>query len=565
MMKKTLLLLAFLGTTIFQANAQCDAGETEVTISILTDNYGSETTWTITGQGGTPVYGSGGPYANNQTYNTNVCVPDGPIIVFTIFDSYGDGICCGFGSGSYTVSANGSTVASGGQFGSSDETSFLTSDPVSYDLAVLSMNVNDVIAQGNQTISGSLKNFGTMAISSFTLNYSIDGGAPVTQAVTASVAVGATYGYNHSTPWNAAVGSHEVRVWASNLNGNADGNPLNDELMKTVSVATQSVQRKAMLEQFTSSTCGPCASLETSWGAPVLSSFNPNQTGSDIAVIKYHMNWPSPGNDPSYNPDGNTRKSYYGVSGIPDRFMDGAPFSSNSASGLTNAAARPAFASVAISYTMTWSTINVDVTVTPYADFAGTHRLFIAVTEDRYDYPASTTSQDVFKYVMRKILPNGNGILVSNLSAGVPQTFSQSYTFSGGSPAQGNYNLWTNLDNSTVVAFLQNMGTKDILNADFAPLTAPVGIEESILDNGLAIYPNPATDVLNVRFEMPSAGQVFFELSNAIGQRVLVSGQSFGSGQQLVDIDLSSLADGMYYLTMTSGGQRTTKAVSITR
>lgn len=565
MMKRALLLFAVLGMTVAQVNAQCDAGETEVTVSILTDNYGEETTWTITGQGGTPEYASGGPYSDNQTYNASVCVPDGPIIVFTIYDSYGDGICCGFGNGSYTVSANGSTVVTGGNFQSSESTSFLTSDPVSYDLAMLSVNVNDVIPQGNQSISGSLKNFGTMAISSFTLNYSIDGGAPVTQAITANVAPGASYGYNHSTPWNAAVGSHEVRVWASNLNGNADGNPLNDELIKNVSVAMQSVQRKAMLEQFTSSTCGPCATLENSWGTPVLSTMNPNQTGSNIAVIKYHMNWPSPGNDPSYNSDGNTRKSYYGVSGIPDRFMDGADFSSTAASALTNAAARPAFASVEVSYTMTWWSIDVDVTVTPYADFTGTHRLFIAVTEDRYDYPASTTSQDVFKYVMRKMMPNGNGILVSNLSAGVPQTFSQSYTFSAGSPAQGNYNLWTNLDNSTVVAFLQNTGTKDILNADFAPLSAPVGIEENVFDNSVSVYPNPANDVLNVRLDLASAGQVFFELSNSIGQRVMVSGKSLGAGSQVVDLDLSELPAGMYHLTMTSAGQRVTRTVSVAR
>jgi hypothetical protein len=33
------------------------------------------------------------------------------------------------------------------------------------------------------------------------------------------------------------------------------------------------------------------------------------------------MNWPSPGNDPSYNPDGVTRQNYYGVTGIPDVYI----------------------------------------------------------------------------------------------------------------------------------------------------------------------------------------------------------------------------------------------------
>ena len=39
---------------------------------------------------------------------------------FTINDAYGDGICCSYGSGSYTVRVNGDDVLSGGAFGSSE-------------------------------------------------------------------------------------------------------------------------------------------------------------------------------------------------------------------------------------------------------------------------------------------------------------------------------------------------------------------------------------------------------------------------------------------------------------
>ena len=45
---------------------------------------------------------------------------------FTINDAYGDGICCSYGNGSYTVTNNddGSTLASGGSFTSSETTNF---------------------------------------------------------------------------------------------------------------------------------------------------------------------------------------------------------------------------------------------------------------------------------------------------------------------------------------------------------------------------------------------------------------------------------------------------------
>merc|ERR1712207_109540 len=43
---------------------------------------------------------------------------------FTISDTYGDGICCSYGNGSYSLIVDGSLVKSGGQFASSDDYTF---------------------------------------------------------------------------------------------------------------------------------------------------------------------------------------------------------------------------------------------------------------------------------------------------------------------------------------------------------------------------------------------------------------------------------------------------------
>ena len=66
----------------------------------------------------------GDSYANNTQYIADVCVPENSDITFTIYDSYGDGICCSWGVGSYQVIACGTTYASGGNFNSSQSTSF---------------------------------------------------------------------------------------------------------------------------------------------------------------------------------------------------------------------------------------------------------------------------------------------------------------------------------------------------------------------------------------------------------------------------------------------------------
>lgn len=89
--------------------------------------------------------GSSG-YDSNAQYSETVCVPENTDLTFIIYDSYGDGICCSFGNGSYTVSACGNTYVSGGNFNSSESTSFSVGSCASFDCADeevgLSININ---------------------------------------------------------------------------------------------------------------------------------------------------------------------------------------------------------------------------------------------------------------------------------------------------------------------------------------------------------------------------------------------------------------------------------------
>jgi len=94
-----------------------------VTFTLVLDNYPSETSWSLTRNGTTVASGSG--YSTNgQTITETFDFGDGNY-VFTINDSYGDGICCAYGSGSYALEDAGSNViASGGAFGSSESVSY---------------------------------------------------------------------------------------------------------------------------------------------------------------------------------------------------------------------------------------------------------------------------------------------------------------------------------------------------------------------------------------------------------------------------------------------------------
>jgi hypothetical protein len=91
-------------------------------LELTTDNYGSETSWTLKKADGT-LLEDGNGYSSNTNYNVPVCVEDG-CYEFTITDSYGDGICCSYGSGSYTLKLNGNVVGTGGEFATIDTKSF---------------------------------------------------------------------------------------------------------------------------------------------------------------------------------------------------------------------------------------------------------------------------------------------------------------------------------------------------------------------------------------------------------------------------------------------------------
>jgi hypothetical protein len=105
-------------------DGSCILGGTGVIINILTDNYPEETTWSLTDDATGAAVASGGPYVDDASaVQEVVCVGDG-CYTFTIFDAFGDGVCCGFGTGSYDLTVDGAVLITGGEFAESETTEF---------------------------------------------------------------------------------------------------------------------------------------------------------------------------------------------------------------------------------------------------------------------------------------------------------------------------------------------------------------------------------------------------------------------------------------------------------
>ena len=104
----------------------CTNGVT-LTVDVVTDSYPEESSWTLvntcTGQIQEMVKLSTLYDTAATSYSNEYCVPIASYN-FTMNDSYGDGVCCQNGEGSYTVIYDGVQVASGGVFSSAESTIF---------------------------------------------------------------------------------------------------------------------------------------------------------------------------------------------------------------------------------------------------------------------------------------------------------------------------------------------------------------------------------------------------------------------------------------------------------
>ncbi|MEC8362128.1 MAG: M43 family zinc metalloprotease, partial [Bacteroidota bacterium] len=102
-------------------DGSCILGGEDLTLTLLTDNYPGETTWSVSDLNGN-IVAQGGPYAETGTeYVEQICIDPGCYAV-TINDSFGDGMCCAYGVGGYTISSGGTVLGSGGDFGATEST-----------------------------------------------------------------------------------------------------------------------------------------------------------------------------------------------------------------------------------------------------------------------------------------------------------------------------------------------------------------------------------------------------------------------------------------------------------
>ena len=190
--------------------APCPCTGPSVTLTINLDNYPEETSWDIRTGGGT-VVASGGTYGGQPDGSQvveNICLPADGCYDFTIYDSYGDGICCSYGVGDYTLTddSDGSTLASGDAFGSSETTNFCVSSgggDTTPPTAPTSLNAfNPTLSTIDLTWNASSDNVGVTGYNVY-MNGGLLGSVTGTSAQVTGLSEGTTYSF-YVTAFDAA-------------------------------------------------------------------------------------------------------------------------------------------------------------------------------------------------------------------------------------------------------------------------------------------------------------------------------------------------------------------------
>lgn len=434
---------------------------------------------------------------------------------------------------------------------------FIYGTQASYDISMINITTNPYLSLSAApfSITGNLSNFGTTTITGFDLNYSIDNGTPVTTTLSGlSIATFSNYAFTHGTAWTpTATGTYTIKTWASNLNGsNVDQNNANDTAIAVVQVVSNMVQRLPLFEVFTSSTCGPCVPGNTALKA--LFDANPGK----MSMVKYQMTWPAPG-DPYNNADGNTRRSYYGtVNSVPRLFVDGG-FDGNP-TGFTQTLFNsqyniPSFIDITSEFDVTSGFVNVRLTVEALTDFGSANlKLFVAIVENTTTGNVMTNGETIFYFVEQKMVPNGNGTVLSGLSPSSPYTNSFSASLQA-----------TNVEDQSdlsVVIWVQDNTTKEVMQSAWAVETT--GLDEFDGSGISTLFPNPASGQAMLRYAIHEQSDVSVQIMNINGQVVRLDNlgkQTSGSYEHI--IDLNGLSDGLYMVRLQAGDKVYTRKLLV--
>ena len=416
------------------------------------------------------------------------------------------------------------------------------------DMAAVSETVPSylVLSQAPFNIATTFRSFGSANVTTYDMNYSVNGGPTVTGNISSvNVATQASTTGTAPTSWNPAVsGTYNLKVWASNINGNSDTYVYNDTLNFIVDVVDTLTNRVTLLEVFTSATCVPCVAGNQNMDNNVV----PNI--SNYTVIKYQQDFPGNG-DPYANTESVNRRLYYGINSIPRMEIDG-QWDLNAASltvpVFNSYQQQPAFMEIGITSAY-YSGTNVAVVgqIKPLINYSGNNYSYhVVVIENITTGNVATNGETSFNNVMMNMNPTETGTAVTSLTAGSPINLNVTVPMAGTNVEQ--------MGDLKVVIFVQDNDTKEVLQSAWLDVLPNSVADLDANGNGISnVYPNPASDNVTMEYTVAESQPVTWTMTNTLGEVVRTGvNQSANQGANQVSVETADLANGVYFMNLTT-------------
>ncbi|MBK8153552.1 MAG: T9SS type A sorting domain-containing protein [Saprospiraceae bacterium] len=421
-------------------------------------------------------------------------------------------------------------------------------------------------------LTANYRNVGESTINSYNLNYSVNGLNPTVEKFSGlNIKSLDAFKVRTNKAFNGSAGEYDIKLWLSDINGSSPSTkPANDTVTGLVTLVDSFVQRKVLHETFTSSTCPPCVpgniNLET-----ILLSNEDRYTS-----IKYQFYFPGTG-DPYTTQEGRNRGTSYqpSVTLVPTTFIDGTTRINPSAytsDDFENATAVPAFISIEPRATINADhKVNIDTKITGLTDFKGGLVLYTAICEKTTSKNLKTNGEREFYHVMKKMLPTDAGKSLPAFNKLVSQDFHLDFSFKGNYRLPLDGQVANHINHATehcveefsdleVVQFIQDQVTKVVYQSESVSVEVLTNASNPVYDVfDLNVYPNPANEMLHLKWIAPTNEVVRIDLVNSSGQ-VIYHSQSDLS--QLI-IDLKNIPSGIYSVRLYSGRALSSKMVII--
>ncbi|MCK9204027.1 MAG: T9SS type A sorting domain-containing protein [Bacteroidales bacterium] len=460
-----------------------------------------------------------------------------------------------------------------------DDITLLT--PPELDAALTKIKLPQYLsANDSASLTGKVKNMGTTVIHSFDIGYSIDGGQQIISSYAGlNLGLGVSYDFTHSEPLVFSnPGSYKVDVKVQNVNGGIDDDPANDTLSTHIGVVPWLPDKKVFCEEATGTWCGWCVrgicfmdymteTYPDTWiGVAV-------HNGDPMVVTEWDDEIPNIIPDfPGYPSGTIDRVKMWDPQDFEQGYLEQMEAISPATVEIVNFAWDP-----------DTRIVSFDVQSQFVIDIFNELRFCAVISEDSLYGTGSDWAQSNYyagggqgemcgfetkpnpipaasmhyDHVGRAILdsPYGTvGSITEPITAGSTQSYHYEYTIP---------ETWK-FDKLHFIGLIMDHTGGVILNATEDVIW--VGTSELNNDLRLRIFPNPASDKATLQYTLDKPGIPNIRIYDLPGNcfRTLDPVQS-QIGMNKIQLDLSGLRQGFYFVEVTVNGHSNTHKVAVTR